>query len=100
LTEQYELAKIQEVKETPSVKVLDRAKVPEKKTAPPRMLIVLLGTFLCFSGSIVWTAVASGWRAAAPSDPRKILARQAIDAVCERVPWASHKRDAIAERLG
>src|SRR5262249_51765864 len=30
LTQQYELAKVQEVKETPSVKILDEARVPEK----------------------------------------------------------------------
>src|SRR4029077_20042578 len=30
LTEQYELAKVQEAKETPSVKILDPATVPEK----------------------------------------------------------------------
>ena len=48
LTEQYELTKIQEVKETPSVKVLDRPKVAQKKSSPPRMLITLLGTFFTF----------------------------------------------------
>ena len=37
LTQQCELAKVQEAKETPSVKVLDVAKVPEKKAFPPRL---------------------------------------------------------------
>ena len=38
LTQQYELAKVQEAKEVPSVKVLDAAVVPTKKSFPPRML--------------------------------------------------------------
>jgi uncharacterized protein involved in exopolysaccharide biosynthesis len=54
LTEQYELAKVEEAKETPSVKVLDPGKIPEKKSSPPRLLLMFLGTFLVFSGSVVW----------------------------------------------
>lgn len=89
LTEQYELAKIQEVKETPSVKVLDRARIPERKSFPPRSLIVLLGTFLAFSLSILWVAGLSRWRASDPQDPRKLLAQQAFAGLKARIPWAS-----------
>ena len=35
LTKQYELAKVEEARETPSVKVLDVADVPERKSYPP-----------------------------------------------------------------
>lgn len=45
LTQQYEMARIKEAKDTPTVQVLDVAKVPEKKTKPKRTLIVLLSTF-------------------------------------------------------
>jgi uncharacterized protein involved in exopolysaccharide biosynthesis len=90
LTEQYELAKIQEAKETPSVKVLDRARIPEKKSSPPRTLIVLLGTCLAVSGSMVLLAVRSRWRAAAADDTRKLLAQAAFRALEERIGWASH----------
>jgi len=44
LTQQYELAKIQEAKEIPVVGVLDAADVPEKKSFPHRLVIILLGT--------------------------------------------------------
>src|SRR6202011_3321666 len=40
LTQQYELAKVQEVRETPSVKVLDAAAVRQRKSFPPRRLVV------------------------------------------------------------
>jgi len=45
LTQQYEMARIQEVKDSPTVQVLDMASVPEKKSSPKRSLIVLLSTF-------------------------------------------------------
>src|SRR4029077_15105148 len=44
LTQEYELAKVQEAKETPTVKVLDPPNIPEKKSFPPRGLIGLGGT--------------------------------------------------------
>ena len=39
LTQQYELAKVQEAKEIPTVKVLDRGEVPPKKWGPHPVLI-------------------------------------------------------------
>jgi capsule polysaccharide export protein KpsE/RkpR len=44
LTKQYELAKVNEAKELPSIGVLDEAKVPERKSTPKRFLIILIGT--------------------------------------------------------
>jgi uncharacterized protein involved in exopolysaccharide biosynthesis len=76
LTEQYELAKIQEVKETPSVKVLDRARVPERKSFPPRMLIVVVGTFFASSTCLIGIAGLSRWHATDPQDPRKLFFRE------------------------
>src|SRR5213082_3017405 len=68
LTEQYELAKVQEAKETPSVKVLDPAKIPEKKSFPPRLVIMFLGTFLAFAVSVVWVLGSARWQEADPQD--------------------------------
>jgi capsule polysaccharide export protein KpsE/RkpR len=76
LTEQYELAKIQEVKETPVVKVLDQPKVAERKSSPPRMLITLLGTFVALGAALVWVVGEAGWQARNPQDPLGILAQE------------------------
>jgi uncharacterized protein involved in exopolysaccharide biosynthesis len=46
LTQQYEMAKIQEVKDSPTLQVLDYAKVPEKNAKPKRVIIVSASTFL------------------------------------------------------
>lgn len=89
LTEQYELAKVQEAKETPSVKVLDPAKIPEKKSYPPRLVIMFLGTFLAVALSTVWVLGSAQWEEVDPKDPRKILAQEAADALKERLPWTS-----------
>jgi capsule polysaccharide export protein KpsE/RkpR len=40
LTQEYELAKVQEAKETPSVKILDPPDVPEKRSFPDRKSVV------------------------------------------------------------
>lgn len=52
LTQQYEFARMQEAKDTPTVQFLDYAKPPEKKSKPKRSLIVLSGVFLGLFGSI------------------------------------------------
>lgn len=43
LTQQYEQAKIMELKDTPTVQILDKAVPPEKRSLPVRRLVVLLG---------------------------------------------------------
>lgn len=45
LLPQYEQARIQEAKDTPTVQILDRAALPERKARPKRALIVLLAVF-------------------------------------------------------
>src|SRR6202167_6251754 len=86
LTQQYELAKIQEAKETPSVKVLDQPKVAEKKTSPPRLLITLLGAFLTFCACWPWILGSSHWQRGDPADPRKVLAVEVAAALKARAP--------------
>jgi uncharacterized protein involved in exopolysaccharide biosynthesis len=76
LTQENELAKVQEAKETPSVKVIDPAEVPERRSYPPRMLITILGACLSVGGAMVWTFLAAGWREIDHQDPRKVLARE------------------------
>ena len=89
LTEQYELAKVEEAKETPSVKILDPAKTPEKKSFPPRLLIIFLGTFLVFSGCVVGVLGANQWHTAGSDDPRKILAQEVFATMKAQTHWLS-----------
>jgi uncharacterized protein involved in exopolysaccharide biosynthesis len=88
LTQEYELAKVQEAKETPSVKVLDAAAIPERKSFPPRALIIVLCTFFALAGSVVWALGQTRWQEVAPDDPGKVLAKEVFQTVNARMPWA------------
>jgi len=48
LKQQYEQAKIQEMKDTPTIQVLDAARPPEKKSRPHRVATALIGAILSF----------------------------------------------------
>ena len=93
LTEQYELAKVQEAKETPSVKVLDPARVPERKSAPHRLSIMLVGTFSALCLALAWVIGSSYWQQSDPQDPRKILVQEIAATVKARMPWAPQSRE-------
>ena len=86
LTEQYELAKVQEAKEIPSVKVLDVAVVPTKKSGPPRLLISIFGTMLGFAAASTWIFGKNKWDRVDPSDPRKAFAKEVFVTVSTRIP--------------
>jgi len=76
LTQQYELAKVQEAKEIPSVKVLDVATTPTKRSYPPRMLMTLCGTLLGLALAMAWVIVRQKWDAVDSGNPNKAFARE------------------------
>jgi uncharacterized protein involved in exopolysaccharide biosynthesis len=86
LTQEYELAKVQEAKEIPTVKVLDAPDVPDKKSFPPRTLIVLLGTALAVTLGATCVIGSALWEATDPADPRKLLAQEIFDTARTAMP--------------
>ena len=78
LTQQYELAKIEEAKEIPTVKILDLANVPERKSEPHRLVLMILGTLLAFSASTTWVLGAAVWQRMPDNDVRKIMILKAV----------------------
>jgi len=58
LTEQHEHAKIQEVKDTPTIQILDVAKAPEKKSRPRRLIILAIAGGLSVILSIFYASLA------------------------------------------
>jgi capsule polysaccharide export protein KpsE/RkpR len=73
LTKQYELAKVQEAKEIPSIKVLDEPVVPERKVWPPRLLIIVLGTVMTFLLDVLFLYSKQRAQQLAVDDSRRVL---------------------------
>lgn len=78
LTQQYELAKIEEAKEIPVVKILDPANIPEKKSFPPRLITMIWGMLLSLAGAGAWILGSEVWNMVDPRDPRKMLVQQVV----------------------
>jgi uncharacterized protein involved in exopolysaccharide biosynthesis len=78
LTREYELAKVQEAKEIPTVKVLDQPLVPQKKSFPPRLLFIVVGSVLGVFMGIVYIRVYASWSAMHTQDPRKMFATEVL----------------------
>ena len=102
LTKEYELAKVQEVKEIPTVKVLDSPNIPEKKSFPPRLLIMFLGTFFSILFGVAWVLGNARWAEVDPGDPGKVLAQEVFRTVRAQLPWTSRngsKLRAVSSKL-
>jgi capsule polysaccharide export protein KpsE/RkpR len=98
LTQQYELAKVQEAKEVPSVKVLDQADVPEKKVFPPRTLLVLTGTFFALGLGALWVLLSNRWAKTDPQDPGKLLVLEVVSSVKPQLAYVTQQRSALTDR--
>lgn len=85
LTKEYELAKVQEAKEIPTVKVLDPPEVPERKSYPPRLQIMVLGTFLGLGLGIAWLLTKAHWQTIAVEDPGKEFAEEIFQGIRSRI---------------
>jgi uncharacterized protein involved in exopolysaccharide biosynthesis len=92
LTQQYELAKVQEAKETPSVKVLDTALVPEKKSFPPRTLIICATALGFLVLAAIWILGRKQWNETSATDPTKLFAQEVFNDVNDHMPWV-HSKD-------
>lgn len=89
LTKQYELAKVQEAKEIPSVKVLDVPVIPEHKTFPPRLVIIILATLFSAMVGMAWLLGHARWQGIDPQAPGKVFAQEVFHTVAARIPWIS-----------
>jgi uncharacterized protein involved in exopolysaccharide biosynthesis len=102
LTKQFEMAKVEEARETPSIKVLDVADVPDERSFPPRVIVITAGTILFIALGIVWVLAYTRWQEIDPQDPAKNLAQEVLKTV-QDTPWVSRtepwRRAGILKRL-
>jgi uncharacterized protein involved in exopolysaccharide biosynthesis len=78
LTQQYEMARIQEAKEIPSPKVLDPASTPERKR-PSWLMILIAGTFLSTALACLGYLLKNLWERWDMDDPRRMLIAQVLE---------------------
>ena len=95
LTQQYEIAKVQEAKEVPSVKILDPAEVPEKKVFPPRLVLTLLGAILALAIGAGWIIAGDLWGKIDPQDPGKILVLNMVQSVRPPLEYVVQRRNSV-----
>ncbi len=71
LTESYEMAKVEEAKDTPTVKVLDAPRFPERPDWPPRVWFAFGGAVLGFLSAAGWILWIEHWSGVDPNEPYK-----------------------------
>ena len=87
LTKEYELARVEEAKEVPSVKVIDVAQPPERRSGPPRLLITLAGALLSALLAAVWIFGKEAWVNTDAEDPRKVLLGEMAATLGRKLRW-------------
>ncbi|MGC2697728.1 MAG: lipopolysaccharide biosynthesis protein [Candidatus Angelobacter sp.] len=95
LTQQYEIARIQEAKEIPTVKVLDPGSTPEHKR-PNGRLIALVGTLLFAMLACAGYLLKDWWDHWDHDDPRRMLIAHVVDSGPGRVTRIFRRRTSKA----
>lgn len=86
LVQQYELARVQEAKEIPTVRALDNAIPPERRSWPPRTVFVaLFGALLFIIVGALWIFGSREWRNIDPGDQRKLFFAEVFGTVGQSV---------------
>ena len=84
LSQQYEMSRIEEAKDTPVVNLIDSPQVPEKKSFPPRAIVLLLLTLFSFGVASVFILIRNHWKQVDASDQRKLLAQEIVTSLSKR----------------
>lgn len=89
LTKEYEFAKVEEVKEIPTARVLDAANIPVRKSGPIRRKIVLMGMAVSIVVAFLAVFAIGAWEQIDPqSEPKKLILEIAGAAVdSKRLYW-------------
>ena len=76
LTQEYNLARVQEARDIPTVKVLDPANIPDNKSSPSRLLITSSSTLLMLTAGIALVLGSKSWNDKDPGDLSKVVATE------------------------
>jgi capsule polysaccharide export protein KpsE/RkpR len=95
LTQQYEMARIEEAKDVPMVSVIDSPAIPEKKSFPPRLWLALGLTFFVFIATAALILLRDHWSKLDPGDPGKMLASEVLLSLRKRTRSIVERRGAL-----
>ncbi len=87
LTKQYEAAKVEEAEELPTVRVLDVANIPDRKSGPSRRLIVEIGALLSLVVAGMMVLVGVIWEQLDPEQEPKRMLTEVIDDAFNAQRW-------------
>jgi len=73
LAKQFEMAKIEEAKDSSILQVLDSADIPDKKSGPPRLFLVLGVVLAALFLSICWAFIGEGFASDKHQKKKKLL---------------------------
>jgi uncharacterized protein involved in exopolysaccharide biosynthesis len=91
LLKQYEISKVEEVKQTPRLKVIDAGKVPSRKSSPRLLLLGVMCTLFCFVVGVVFILAKSEWDATDPESPIKRLGMRIVSDLWQPVEGNTHR---------
>lgn len=98
LSQEYETARIEEVKSIPTVSVIDVPGLPERKSGPRRTLIVLISTLLSAVMTALFLIARRSWQQMNDEDPRRLLAMRI--AMTARDRWRRRSVREVSGRYG
>ena len=93
LTKQFELAKINEARDSSSIQVLDEAVVPLHKSKPKRSLIVILSTITAFFCSIFLVFIREYLSKLSPADNDMVAEMKSNLKGMLRLRWSAQQRE-------
>ena len=76
LSAQYETARIEEAKDIPTVSEIDAPGLPEKKSSPHRLTVVVLATLFGLVAASLFLLARRSWLAIDGGDTRRVMARE------------------------
>lgn len=94
LTQQYEMARLEEARDVPAISVIDAPGIPEKKAFPPRLILTMLLTFMSFAITSIVVLMRESWATLRVDDPRRVLANNVLPVVRRIWTITKEQRDA------
>jgi hypothetical protein len=74
---------MEEARETPVLNVVDPANLPDRKSFPPRLVLIIASSLLCVIAAGLWILALESWQSVSYDDPTKLLAQNVYRSVVD-----------------